>query len=162
MKQNMMCSEGRAWHLARTQQTWETIIMTHLSNTCIVGFPGGASGKGSACRCKRCKRHRLNPWVGKIPWRRGWQPTAVFLPGKPHGQEEPGGLQSMGLQRVQNYWAHKVVTTQQELFMHHLQFFPTPPQSRCHLFLSYRLENTHVSLKKGVNLKTCSFLAAAL
>ena len=26
------------------------------------------------------------PWVGKIPWRRKWQPTPVFLPGKPHGQ----------------------------------------------------------------------------
>ena len=37
--------------------------------------------------------------VGKIPWRRKWQPTPVFLPGKCHGQEEPGGLYSMGLQR---------------------------------------------------------------
>ena len=91
-----MCSEGMAWHLAMTLQTRETIIMTHLSNTCIVGFPGGASSKESACRCKRCKRHRINPWVGKIPWRRRWQPTAVFLPGKPHGQEEPGGYGPWG------------------------------------------------------------------
>ena len=29
---------------------------------------------------------RFNPWVGKIPWRRKWQPTPVFLPGKSHGQ----------------------------------------------------------------------------
>ena len=29
---------------------------------------------------------RFNPWVGKIPWRRAWQPTQVFLPGKPNGQ----------------------------------------------------------------------------
>ena len=28
----------------------------------------------------------LDPWVGKIPWRREWQPTPVFLPGKPHEQ----------------------------------------------------------------------------
>jgi len=27
----------------------------------------------------------FNPWVGKIPWRRAWQPTAVFLPGESHG-----------------------------------------------------------------------------
>ena len=33
-----------------------------------------------------------DPWVGKIPWRRKWQPTPVFSPGKFHGQEEPGGL----------------------------------------------------------------------
>jgi len=32
------------------------------------------------------KTHRLDPWVGKIPWRRAWQPTPVFLPGKSHGQ----------------------------------------------------------------------------
>ena len=30
--------------------------------------------------------HRFTPWVGKIPWRRKWKPTPVFLPGKPHGQ----------------------------------------------------------------------------
>ena len=34
----------------------------------------------------RCKRCRFDPWVGKIPWRRKWQPTPVFLPGKSHGQ----------------------------------------------------------------------------
>ena len=28
----------------------------------------------------------FNPWVGKIPWRRAWQPAAVFLPEKSHGQ----------------------------------------------------------------------------
>ena len=39
-------------------------------------------------------------WVGKILWSRKWQPTPVFLPGKFHGQEEFGELQSIGLQRV--------------------------------------------------------------
>ena len=33
-------------------------------------------------------------------WRRRWQPTPVFLPGESHGRRGPGGLQSMGLQRV--------------------------------------------------------------
>ena len=42
----------------------------------------------------------FDPWVGKIPWRRAWQPMAVFLPGESPWTEEPGGLQSMGLQRV--------------------------------------------------------------
>ena len=36
----------------------------------------------------------------KIPWRKAWQPTPVFLPGESPWTEEPGGLQSMGLQRV--------------------------------------------------------------
>ena len=39
-------------------------------------------------------------WVGKIPWRRAWQPIPVFLPGESPWIEEPGGLQSMGSQRV--------------------------------------------------------------
>ena len=43
-------------------------------------------GKKPTCQCKRHKRHGFDPWVGKIPWRRKWQPTPVFLPGKSHGQ----------------------------------------------------------------------------
>ena len=39
----------------------------------------------------------FDPWIGKIPWRRAWQPTPVFLPGESHGQE-PDRLQSMGSQ----------------------------------------------------------------
>ena len=41
---------------------------------------------------RRCKRCGFDPWVRKIPWRRTWQPTAVFLPGESHGHMEPGGL----------------------------------------------------------------------
>ena len=46
----------------------------------MAGFPGGASDKESACQCRRCKRHRCDPWVAKIPWNRKWQPTPVYLP----------------------------------------------------------------------------------
>ena len=45
-------------------------------------------------------------WVGKIPWRRKWQPTPVLLPGKSHGQRSlVGYIQSMGSQRVGFDWA---------------------------------------------------------
>ena len=60
-------------------------------------FPGGASGKESACQCRRCKRRGSNPWVMKIPWRKAWQPTPIFLPGESHGQRR---LQHIGSQRV--------------------------------------------------------------
>ena len=43
-------------------------------------------------------RHGFDPWIGKIPWRRAWQPTPAFLPGESLWTEEPGGLQSIGLQ----------------------------------------------------------------
>ena len=48
----------------------------------------------------QCRRPQFDPWVGKIPWRREWQPTQVFLPGESPWTEEPGRLQSMGSQRV--------------------------------------------------------------
>ena len=50
----------------------------------IYGFPGGTSGKEITCQCRRHKRLGFNPWVGKILWRRTWQPTLVFLPGESH------------------------------------------------------------------------------
>ena len=48
--------------------------------------------------CLQCNRPGFNPWFGKIFWRMEWQSTPVFLPGKIPWTEEPGGLQSMGLQ----------------------------------------------------------------
>jgi len=53
------------------------------------GFPGGSEVKVSACG-----RPGFNPWVGKIPWRRKWQPTPVFLPGESHGQRNLVGYSS--------------------------------------------------------------------
>ena len=52
-----------------------------------MGFPGDTSGKECICQCRRHKRHSFDPWVGNIPWRRVWQPTAVFLPGESRGQK---------------------------------------------------------------------------
>ena len=44
-----------------------------------------------------------NPWVRKVPWRRKWQPTPVFLPGEFHGQRSLAGYMGfMGLQRVRH------------------------------------------------------------
>ena len=45
----------------------------------ILGLPWWLSSKESTCQCRK-------HWVGKIPWRREWQPTPVFLPGESHGQ----------------------------------------------------------------------------
>ena len=61
-----------------------------------MGFPGGASSKEPTCQCRRCKRRGFDPWVGKIPWRRAWQPTPVFLPGEFHGQRNLAGYSPWG------------------------------------------------------------------
>ena len=42
------------------------------------GFPGGASGQEPACQHRRRKTFGFDPQVGKIPWRRAWQPTQNF------------------------------------------------------------------------------------
>ena len=55
------------------------------------GLPWWLSSKESACQCKRPKRGGFSPWVGKIPWRRAWKTTPVFLPGESHGQRNPTG-----------------------------------------------------------------------
>ena len=58
---------------------------------CIYSFPGGASDKEPTCQFRRHNRHRFDPWVGKIPWRRKQQPTLVFLPGELHGERSLAG-----------------------------------------------------------------------
>ena len=52
----------------------------------FLGFTGGSAGKESACQYRRCKRPGFGPWDRKIPWRRKWQPTPIFLPGIFYGQ----------------------------------------------------------------------------
>ena len=82
------------------------IIMMYLLRT-VKGFPGGTSGKEPAWKCRRHNRCEFNPLVGKILWRRKWPSTPVFLPGESPWTEEPGGLQSMGSQRVGQDWVTK-------------------------------------------------------
>ena len=64
-------------------------------------LPRGLSGKESTCQCRRSKRRGCEPWIGKIPCSRKWQPTPVFLPGKLWAIE-PDVQHSMGSQGVGN------------------------------------------------------------
>ena len=73
-------------------------ILKKIFSLLWLGFPGGISGKESICQCRRHKRCRFNTWVRKIPWRRKWQPTPVFLPGESHGQRSLAGYSP---------WVHK-------------------------------------------------------
>ena len=52
--------------------------------------------KEPACQCRRLKRLRFHPWVGKIPLRRASQPTPVFLLGESYGQRSPVGCNPYG------------------------------------------------------------------
>ena len=68
---------------------------------CCLGFPGGASGKEPVCQCRRRKRLRFDPWVGKIPWRRACQSTPAFLPGESHRQRSLAGVHSVAKRQTQ-------------------------------------------------------------
>ena len=59
--------------------------------------------------CLQCRRPGFNPWVGKIPWRRKWQPTPAFLPGESHGQRSLVGYSPQG---------HKESDTTERLHFH--------------------------------------------
>ena len=67
------------------------------------GLPWWLSGGESACQCRRCQ---FDPWVGKIPWRRKWLPTPLFLPGEFHGQRSLAGYSP---------WDHKELDTTEQL-----------------------------------------------
>ena len=80
-------------------------IYTYICNyTHIKSFPGGASGKESACQWKGHKRAQFDPWVGKIPWRRKWQPSPLFLLGESHGQRSMEGY-SPWCCRIGCFWS---------------------------------------------------------
>ena len=66
--------------------------------TIYCGLPQWLSGKES----RRCRRRRFDSWIGKIPWRRKWQPTPVFLPGKLHEQRSLAGYSPWGRKRVRH------------------------------------------------------------
>ena len=61
-----------------------------------VELPRRLSGYESTCQCRRHGKLGFDPWVGKIPWRRKWQPTPVFLLGKSQGQRSLMGYSPWG------------------------------------------------------------------
>ena len=78
----------------------------------LSGLPWWLNGKESACQCRR---HGFNPWVGKIPWRRKWQPTLVFLSGKSLGQRimadcHPWDRKRFGQDLVAKRWCFFLAT----------------------------------------------------
>ena len=66
--------------------------------------------RANACQWRR---HGFDPWVGKIPWSRKWQPTSVFLPGKSRGQKSLVGCSP---------WGHKESDTPEHTHMHQEQY----------------------------------------
>ena len=82
-------------HYSATQNRRNEGIEGNL--ICILNFPGGAVVKNMPVKAgDRCRRHRFDPCVRKIPWRREWLPTPVFFPGKFHEQRSLAGPSPWG------------------------------------------------------------------
>ena len=81
---------------------------------------------------------QFNPWVMKIPWRRQWQPTLVFLPGKLCGQRSPVGYSP---------WGHKESDTTEQLTLSH--FLSRPAIFDYLFYLNVRFLYTHSSFSLG-------------
>ena len=76
------------WGLCR----WNQVKMSSYWS----GLPRWCSAEESTCQCRRLETHWFGPWIGKIPWRRKWQPTPVSLPGKSYGQRSLVGYSPWG------------------------------------------------------------------
>ena len=68
--------------------------------TCILRFMKASLVAQMVKNLLQCGRPRLDPWVRKIPWRREWQPTPVFLPGESHGQRSLAGHSPWGCKEL--------------------------------------------------------------
>ena len=91
-----------AFHVPMCMQILKKWRYWHCRHTRLYTIrTGGSDGKESACNVEDL------PNVGKVPWRKAWQPTSVFLPGESPWTEKPGGLQSMRSQRIRHDWMTK-------------------------------------------------------
>ena len=93
--------------------------------------------------CLECRRPRLDPWVGKIPWRRKWQPTPVLLPGESHGGRSLVGYSP---------WGRKESDTTERLHFHFHAAFAVEGYAIHDKHLKYRLGGRDVRLKTLISI----------
>ena len=93
-KINLVCTDPGTW--------WYQLTSCYTANPNETGLSSWLIGKEPACQCKRC---RFNSWVRKNHWRRKWQLTPVFLPGKSRGQRNLEDHSPWGCKRVRHDWA---------------------------------------------------------
>ena len=96
-------------NILQMKQEQSPTIFYSISLCSLYRPPCWLSVKEPTCQFRK---PRFDPWVGKIPWRRKWQPTPVSLPGKSHGQRNPAGCSPWGHRRV---W-HDLATKQHAHF----------------------------------------------
>ena len=95
------------WPTSWSQHLWMSSHFMSQPNSTIV-LPWWLSGKESTYQCGR---RGFDPWIRKMPWRRKWQPTPVFLPGKSHGQRSLVGYSPPGCKKLDTTeWLNSNIT----------------------------------------------------
>ena len=133
--------------LVLTSYFTDFIFHHHFSNTM-------ASKSGFWLRwesiCPQCGRPRLNPWIGKIPWKRKWQPAPVLLPRKLHGWKSLLGYSPWGREESDTTgwfhvtsWSLRLSLITFSMRDHGFLFFPKHFNNWKHLFCWYHLWQEH-------------------
>ena len=105
---SLLSSCQNLWLLLKHIESW--IFALDFSLSLKYYSSVWCNGKGSAYQCRRHKRCRLDPCIRKILWSRKWQPTPVFLPGKPHGQRSLVDCNPWGCKGVEHDWVTNIFT----------------------------------------------------
>ena len=100
---------------------------------------------------------RLIPWFGKIPWRRAWQPTPVFLPGEAHRQRSLVGYSLKGRKRVEQNWIDlaRTCTICRPVASHSGSFsqvqdlkpHPNPCWTKIYIFTRFSADSMHTEIR---------------
>ena len=90
----------------QTAQGLENGVKINSLSVYDTGLPRWCSGKESACQTGATRDAGSIPGLGRFPWRRKWQPTAAFFPGKCHGHRGLAGCKSTGLPRIGHAWSN--------------------------------------------------------
>ena len=111
-----------------------------------IGYPFQYSWASLVAQRVKNQPAMWETWVGKIPWRRAWQPTPLFLPGESPRTGEPGGLQSIGSHRVGHDWATKRSTAGRRSWRSWSESLETFSSLASLLFLKFYEFPDHTSL----------------
>ena len=151
---------GFPCHLKRCWENW-TAVWKRLESE--HSLTGAVSGQSPACQCRRRKRRGFNPWIRKIPWRRTWQSTPVYLPGVPHGWRclvgySPWGPKASNMTEVNERTCSQTSQRQRQTSSQWMLLLATHLSDNIRDAMCCRKPSWHLSMGGLLSELTCGFL----